>query len=329
MVLSSNLFIFNFKTVKIFLKQAGLFLLIPLTLMVTIGLFDNSDKKYSPNENVIKLQNLNRFDSLDFLFVGNSYCYSGIKNSMFDSLNIRTFNLGIATAGPLFYKLIITDYLSSIKKYPGYIFLLVSPTSFSGGADNFNAYPIHRYLNKPISNVGLVTARLSTVLLYPELVNKSYKKGLNNIISFNKVVPANKIKPILAAKGYESSKTIIDDKVIKETEALYIPFKEENFSHSKYSILLDIITLLQQKGIKVILFDLPTNKLTQYYNAEFNKTYNAAISDLKKKFNFIPLAQINLNDSCYRNQDHMNDFGAEIVTNHLINSIKQSKYFNK
>ncbi|MBK8519571.1 MAG: hypothetical protein IPL54_01385 [Chitinophagaceae bacterium] len=273
---------------KIFLKQLSLYLLLPLAIMLTIGLFDNSDKKYSPNENIIKLQNLNSFDSLDFLFVGNSYCYSGIKNSMFDSLNIRTFNLGIATAGPLFYKLTITDYLSSIKKYPNYTFLLVSPTSFSNGADNFSAYPIHRYLDKPVSNFSLATSQLKMIFLYPELVQKSFKKGVNNIISFNKTAPVNNINPLLASKGYESSKIIIDKKIVKETEGLYMPFKKETFSNSRYSILLDIIAILQEKGIKVILFDLPTNKLSKYYNAEFNKTYNDVIADLKKNIILFP-----------------------------------------
>lgn len=297
--------------------------------MVVIGLFDNVDKRYSENENIIKLQNLSKCDSLDILFVGNSYCYSGIKNSMFDSLNIRTFNLGIATAGPLFYRLVVTDYLNSVKKNPDYIFLLVSPTSFSNGADNFSAYPIHRYLSQPVSNFSLAVSQLNMISLYPELAQKSFKKGIKNIINFNKTVRANYVETILASKGYESSKTIIDDKIIEQTEVLYVPFKKENFSNSRYSILLDVITLLQEKGIKVILFDLPTNKLAKYYNSKFNQTYNGVLADLKKKYNFISLAQVNLKDSCYRNLDHLNDYGAEIVTNNLINSIRQRKYFNK
>jgi hypothetical protein len=255
--------------------------------MVGVSLLDNKDKKYSENQNIIKLQNLSKIDSLDFLFVGNSYCYSGIEYSMFDSLDIRTFNLRIATAGPLFYKLIINDYISSVKKYPTYIFLPVSPTSFSNGSDNFIAYPIHLYLANPLSNFAITSSELRSIFLYPELMHKSYMKGVKNIFHFSKSEPENTFNSILNYKGYESSTIIVNDKIIEETENLYTPFKNDIISLSKYSMLLDIISQLEQKGIKIILFDLPSNKLVRYYNDEFNKTYENKIQELKKKHHFI------------------------------------------
>ena len=90
--------IFSFGLIILFLPSA-----------LFISGFDNLDKDTSENHNIISLQSKSSYDSLDILFIGNSYCYSAIDTYILDSQSISSFNLGIATKllpnlRPLWYK---------------------------------------------------------------------------------------------------------------------------------------------------------------------------------------------------------------------------------
>src|SRR5689334_34300 len=131
------IYLFPILIMKKFLLRSIVFLGLMFLIIFFVARYDNADKYSNNDHNVLKIAHLSAFDSLNILFLGNSFCYSSIYNPLFDSMGIRTFNLGIASAGPKFYSMLLDDYFSEIKRKPDTIMLLITPMSFSGKADNW------------------------------------------------------------------------------------------------------------------------------------------------------------------------------------------------
>lgn len=296
----------------IFIVILGLFFLVPVLI---ISSYDIIESNAIGNRNLKTLRNKNNYDSLDILFVGNSYSYSSINPIYFDSLNISSFNIGIATAGVFFYELLINDYLQNVKKPPEIIFLLITPMTFSSKSDDFISHPIHRYLEDKISNFDIVfkyTGFESVVPLY----KRSFKKGIKNIFKINISERQNLNLPYY--KGHIPSDKIINDKTIKSTEKLYLPFKNDHFNWEKVDLLIKIAENASEKDTEIVFFQLPTNLLDNYFSSEYLASYNKFLLKLKKEHNLILLDSGIFSEKNYRNIDHMNSSGAKIATNQII-----------
>ena len=230
-----------------------------------ISNYDNEDLHASDNHNIISLQTKSNYDSLDILFVGNSYCYSSINTNIIDSFNISSYNLGIATAGVEFYELIINDYFNNITTPPKYVLILISIPTFSHVSDNFSSYPIHRYLEQPKSNfeIAFHFNRYDELL---SMYKKSLFKGIQNIRKKKSTdIKTKKINN----KGYVPSNDVVNNKVISETEYLYLSLKNDIFYESKVEHLLEIESNIESKGSKVIFFELPANIIENYYSSNY------------------------------------------------------------
>lgn len=289
------------------------FIVVVILPLNFISKYDNLDKETSENHNIISLQTKSLYDSLDILFVGNSYCYSSVDTKYLDSLNISSFNLGIATAGVEFYDLLINDYLKNTKTPPKKIIILVTPMTFSSKSDNYSAYPIHRYLENEMSNLEIVTRNYKFDQL-SSMYKKSIGKAFANIVS----VPENFNKQRFNQKGFSSSKKIINDTIISNTEYLYLPLKNEIFDKSKVEHLLKTAKYVKQKGSEVIFFELPTNLLYKYFSPNYLSDYKKSLIHINDDFELVSLDQNMFSLSNYRNIDHMNNSGAKIATRELM-----------
>jgi len=304
------------------IKRLLLFFLIAFLFLLLLSRIDNIDKKLSQDNNIVSIKNKSKFDSLDILFVGNSYCYSGIIPEIFDSINYKTYNLGISTAGPYFYELLLDEYLAQCQQKPKSIYLLISPTTFSCLADNFLAYPIHRYLENSFTN-EYIAYKYKEYNEYDEILQKSIRKGFSNIFTVG--MKKNENFETLLSKGYCKSTQVYTSNILKSTQALYYPLRKDNFSEIKFKHLLNYLENLNKiRNIEIVLFDLPTNELKNYYNSNFISNYNVGKSILSKKYKFISLDS-SLPNSCFQNIDHLNYSGAQIVTNNLVRIILSKK----
>ncbi len=303
---------------KKFLLRIGLFfaafIVVILIPVYSISEYDNADKGTSENHNIISLQTKSHYDSLDVLFVGNSYCYSSINTQLLDSLNIRSFNLGIATAGVEFYDLIIEDYYAKTKVPPKKVLLLVTPMTFSSQSDNFSAYPIHRYLENEKSNFQIsLKAKSFTMLI--SLYKKSFEKGVANLFFKEKKQPkAQRFN----RKGFLPDSEVVTPEVIAKDEPLYLGLKNDRFDESKIEDLVEIANRLTQKGSEVLFFELPTHLLPRYFSTEYLAAYNKGLASIREKFELIALDPALFHANNYRNIDHMNTSGATIATAHIV-----------
>jgi len=300
-----------------------LFLLIPFIFVFAIAHFDNIDKVYSTNDNVQRIQNIKVYDSLDILFMGNSYCYSGIIPEVFDSLNLNTYNLGISTSGVLFYTLIYEDFIKSTINKPKSIFILVSPMSFSSKADNFSFYPIHRYLQQPTSNEQLAF-QFNLFDAYPALLKKSFKKGISNLI--HKMKP-NQLSYFPNDRGFYPSNDENNDSIISSTQNLYKPLSTETIDDEMLSHFNQFVNRIKNDNIEVVVFQLPANQLNNYFSEKYVIDYNIFIKNLKKEFTFIDI-NLDLSNQYFRNIDHLNTKGAKVCSKELLNRIAVTPELN-
>ena len=313
---------------KKFISHISFFLFGFLLVFITIGKFDNIGRCQNKNENIQKLICMKNFDSLDILFLGNSYCYSGINPLYFDSVGIKTFNLGIATAGINFYSLLANDYLITIKKKPKSIFILVSPMVFSGKADNAVNNPIYRYLNSPISVEKYIVSYAPDLIgSYPKITAKNISRTCVNLYSYitsKKNYCEKENNPMFLSKGFITSSKKNSFKNELETNALFLPLLKNQFDTLKTQQILNMANELQRKNIKVVFYELPSNKLYSFFNSGFLLDYSKCITKLKANYTFISIDN-KLSENYYRDQDHLNTEGATIVSKEIIKHITNQK----
>ncbi len=293
-----------------------------LILVGLIGHYDNIDRDKSINPNIVRIQQAHLFDSLDILFVGSSASYSGINPVYFDSVGLRTYNLGLAAAGPFFYELLVDDYLYSAKQKPKTVFFLIMPSTFMNRIDQFEEVGIHRYLFQAVSNEVLVK-KFNLWGIYPSLLLKSFQKGVRNLIHIYKA-ENQVLEQALKNKGFYPSDEMSSVEKEKAEALSYSGWKKDSFPVAKYKYLLSYATSLQNQGIKVVFFSLPGNRASAFFNDTFVDQYKKRVDQLKTRFTLYDLSALPLDSSCFRNSDHLNSIGAEKVSKELINRMRKT-----
>ncbi len=295
-----------------------------IIILIIIGLvfaeFDNIDKHFPVSPTVASIQQKSKFDNLDILFIGNSYSYSSVQPNILLKSGYNTYNLGIATAGFDFYEIAAKDYINHVNQKPKEIFLLISPMSFSSQSDNFPKYPIHRYLESPVSNfqIAYKYGRINELTI---MYKKSIKDGIQNLIKTPKDNKVN--EQMLKSRGFVSSEVIITDSIIKNTKHYYTMLKNEKLQYGRLEKLIQVANDIENQEINVVLWHIPTNKLNSLFNNKYLSDYNHAIEKLKVKFDVLIISDSLFSSQHYRNIDHMNSNGALITTQEIIKYLEQ------
>jgi len=312
---------------KKFIIRIVLFFVGFTIVFISVGKFDNVGRCKNKNENVKKLVCLQNFDSLDILFLGNSYCYSGINPIYFDSAGLKTFNLGVSTAGVNYYSVLTNDYLLSVQKKPKSVFMLLSPMTLSEKTDDALNNPIYRYANHPLSaEEYMFLYEPSLFKSYPKIMARSFSRTFVNLYSYfvsGKNYCDTGENEMFASKGFISStkKSSFQDEL--KTNRFFTPFSKSQFDNVKAQKFLDLASELERKNIKVVFYELPSNKLYSFFNAAYLRDYAVFILKIKQHHNFI-FVDLKLNDNYYRDQDHLNADGAAIVSKEMITQIKST-----
>lgn len=305
---------------RLFIKKIALIFSLFILLMLGLMLFakyDNKDKLLSGNESIHTLISKNNFDSLDILFIGNSYAYSGIYTNMFDTTGLKVFNCGIAASGIYFYDLIINDYLLSCKLAPKNIYIILSPMTFSKKSDDFIAYPIHRYLNKPYSNID-VALKYNLKNEFVPMYSKSTRKALYNVFRTNKQT----IKVDMSEKGFIPNYKIADASLLNADKIKYAHLEKSIFDNKKAKYLIEFTKRIQSKSTKIVFVELPTNLLSSCFNEKYIKNYEELWSDINKEYKTIRISPSLFSIEHYRDIDHLNTNGAIIATQTIIQKLK-------
>ena len=295
-------------------KSILLSAIITFSVWIT-GLYDNMGP--ARNHNVARVQEAIAHDSLDYLFAGNSYTYSGINPQYFDSLGLETFNLGVSTAGVYFYELVVDDYLEHIDKMPENILMLISPMTFSEKADAWASYPIHRHLNNAKSNLYI----FGFYNLGPSELLKSMRKSSLNGIAWMRGLKGTAKQDAEFYKGFYFDETTFNDSIYRETKHLYESLIDNDFPVDKLRYLIELAVKYKRLGINIIFHEAPSNVINQFYSEEFLADYQVALEAIKDEgFEVLPGGP-ELDGRYFRNIDHLNTLGAKRYTGLLIKQL--------
>jgi len=294
-----------------------------LFFMITVGQHDN--RHPLTDSNIIRLKVSGQFDGLDYLFLGSSYTYSGVVPQLFEKIDAKAYNLGIATASAHFYELLISDYMNSVSQKPKVVVLECSPMSFSSQSDNWISYPIHRYLSDPVSNEEILW-RFNINKHYLLLIRKSFIKASENLRHypfFSPSMDSRKYDEILRSKGYEKTEQIFSEKIYKENEKYYVGLRKDKIDERKVAMFISLIKKLQANGIEAVVVEMPTLRLKGFFSQAYLKDYDDFFSTLQAQgVHFIRLAMPSQEDY-FRDIDHLNYKGATLFTQMLIEKLPQ------
>jgi hypothetical protein len=277
------------------------------------GLFDI----HAANEQSVDLSRLQcsrSIDSCELLFLGGSYSYSSINPKYFDSLGIKSFNLGISGSGVYFTEILLNDFYKNSKFKPSYLLFDISLFAFSDRSDDFYAYPLHRYLQEIMSHEGLLLKYPDLINIFPKLIVKSCQKG---IASFYKKTLI-KADSVCFYKGFYPNYSIRSSLVMQNDSMLLRDFYKARFDNNKLKVFLDMTLRYSKMGCKIYWFEAQTDKLKNYFSTDYLNNYQIALKQLKNSdyLHEIEL-DITFNNEDYRNTDHLNYFGASKFSSKL------------
>ena len=129
-------------------------------------------------------------------------------------------------------------------------------------------------------------------------------------------------KQRLNNKGYDPREKIFDSKTIKEDEQFYTPLNNEQFDKTKIDDILIIANRIELKGSEPIFFELPTNLLRTYFCDKYLSDYEKSILHISKHYKLLSVDSSLVKKRHYRDIDHLNSFGANIVTYEILRLLK-------
>ena len=92
--------------------------------------------------------------------------------------------------------------------------------------------------------------------------------------------------------------------------------------NNKFQYLFRFSELLQKKGIQIVYYTLPTNKVTSFFSRQYLKDYEKELEEIKHRFILLDGTPVITLDSLdFRNSDHLNTLGASIVSKTILNGI--------
>jgi len=304
--------------IKFFFLRLFVFCLSFFTLLKVPGFFDI----YATNDQSRDLNAIvcsKKYNDIELLFLGSSYTYSSLNPVYFDSLGLKSYNLGISGSGIYFTELMLDDYFNTVDTKPLFIIMDISPFAFCDKSDDFLSYPLHRYLNRPITHEALLWKYPEYAPNYLELLAKSSKKGLSCMISSN-----HKINDTLCIyRGFFADNSVIDQKIEREDSIKFKFLNDAKFVNKKLCKLTDIAKKYRKKGCRIFWYEAPTEQLKFFFNAQHRKDYETALAVLRKNGDLIELniKEVLFERDDFRNTDHLNTKGAKKISIAIANQL--------
>ncbi len=309
--------------IKLFFLRLFVFCLSFFFLLKLPGFFDY----YATNDQQRDINSLRcstKHNNIELLFLGSSYSYSSLNPIYFDSLGLKSYNLGISGTGVYFTELILDDYYDAVDIKPQFIIIDISAFAFCDKSDNFQSYPLHRYLNKPISHEALLRKYPENVPNYLELLVKSSKKGLSCLVNTNRDLNDS----LCIHRGFYVDYSVIDQKILREDSIKFKFLKDAKFVKKKLFKLTRLAKKYQERGCKIFWFEAPTQQLKYFFNEHYINDYEMALTALRKNGDLIELniKELLFERDDFRNTDHLNTIGAKKISMAIANQL--SIYLN-
>ncbi len=289
-----------------------------MTLFYVIGiclLGEVAPSYFRPNVKYIKgasghsytrLNEAKKITDIDVLLLGDSQAYRGFDPRIFKSSGIHMFNMGTSGQTPVQTQLLVSRYLQKIN--PKVIIFQVSPLMFSSlGVES----SIDIFSNDTNDRLSIEMAyKINNIMTYNTLLFSVYENSMSGYSEYKE--EKQKGEDLYINGGFVQKDISVQHRFNK----LNTDFKL-NKKQLKY--FDEIIRLIKSKNIKIYFVQTPISK-SLYNRVTVMDEFNSLVKSYGLYYNFNDI--LDLDDSYFYDENHLNQKGVEIFNNSLINSIK-------
>ena len=252
-----------------------------------------------------------RLKNVDLVIAGSSHAYRGYDPRIFKKSGISMFNFGSSSQSPLQTKYVLDKYVTKLK--PKLVIVDVYPILF--GVDGLE------------SQIDLI----SSGLIDKDIVALSFK--INNIKLYNTLL-----------FGAFNNKFHIKKQKVSDNEGdTYIPggyvqsFRHLEFKKTRFkqSVIISATQLeafksgleeLRSQQISFVIIQAPFSR-SNYTSYKNNDELDKLFASLGEYYNFNKI--LNLPDSMYYDDSHLNQQGVNIYNAKLIDTLSKRGHFLK
>lgn len=292
------------------------------SLQLIFILFRKGYKTYYAFEHKRLNEIINGKEYYDVVFIGSSRTYYHINPKIVDSvLNVRCFNAGVDGANLFETNMILKCYLASHPP-PKYIIADVATPGFN-------------VAEKPIWNPNVYYPFLDNEIVFNTL--STYKRAhLLKYLPFLQITEGDDFlrQGVLAGLiGKEKPLAPHYDNGYLEsgTDTIPLPFKVKYLTtdwpinEKGVSILKQMIEICQNNGVRLFITYAPVYKLhDEKMNTAFFPTLKNICDTTRTPFLNYRYLDINNDNRLFRDELHLNKYGADIFTNLLANDLKNT-----
>ncbi|MFB0497389.1 hypothetical protein FHW88_004856 [Mucilaginibacter sp. SG538B] len=258
-----------------------------------------------------RFDEVSKIKNVDLVVAGSSHAYRGYDPRIFKKSGISMFNLGSSSQSPLQTRYVLGKYVTKLK--PKLVIVDVYPVLF--GVDGLE------------SQIDLI----SSGLIDKDIVALSFK--INNIKLYN----------TLLFGAFNNEFHIKKQKLSDNQGDTYIPggyvqsFRHLQFKKTRFKQNVNIsatqleafkagLNELRSQQIKFVIIQAPFSR-SNYASYQNNDEIDRVFSSLGEYYNFNKI--LNLPDSMYYDDSHLNQRGVNIYNAKLIDTLSKRGHFRK
>ncbi|WP_143337075.1 hypothetical protein [Dokdonia pacifica] len=253
-----------------------------------------------------RLQEVKTVSNIDVLFLGSSHAYHGFDTRIYEKKGITSFNLGTSAQTPLQTKFLLSRYLD--KVIPKEVVLQVSPFIFAiDGVESTVDIVSNDFVD--IQSVALAT-KLKDINVSNALIYSSFEDFFNKKSSYKE--KNSFASTVYVSGGYVES----NDTGYRGNQYIITDFE---FKKIQLKAFDEIITLLENKGITYHLVYVPITK-PLYTSISKQLDFESLMNIYGGYHDFNKI--LSLDSTYFYDRHHLNQKGATIFNNKLIEELK-------
>jgi hypothetical protein len=255
-----------------------------------------------------RLQEVDDYKNVDVLFLGSSHAYRGYDVRLFKKIGLNSFNLGSSAQTPVQTEFLLKKYLHQLN--PKFAVLDIYPALFdSDGVE---------------STLDLVSNERFDGNLFSLLINVNDIKAYNTAIYSVYRQLTGKSKTYVPSGKVEKGSRYIPGGFVESMKTSKL---KQKYSSSEYHVLPEnlkafneVISMLKKENIPYILVQAPLYG-KRYASIKNTGHIDSLFATYGSYYNFNNI--INLPDSAFLDDSHMNQTGVAVFNEKLIEVMEQ------
>ena len=247
---------------------------------------------------------------VDVIVVGSSHAYRGYDPRIFKKEGLTIFNLGSSSQSPLQTKYLVNKYVKNLK--PKLVIVDIYPILF--GVDGLESQIDLISSGLMDEDIVKMSFEINDIRLYNSLIFGAF----NNTFHLKKQKKNDTKGDTYIPGGYVQSYERFKPKKVRFTQKITI-------SALQLEAFKKTLAALKSENIKYIIVQAPFSK-SNYNSYTNNDEIDKLFAGLGEYYNFNKV--MNLPDSMYYDDSHLNQLGVNIYNAKLIDTLKRGGVFN-